>query len=204
MLFYLLATTIGIVCTMIASLVFGMPLPLLAIQVLWINLVTDTALVIPIGLEPAEDDVMQQSPRRPTHPILDNYMIFRVVIVGLVMAASSLLIYNYFLENNSLEYAGTIAFMALVAAQWANAFNARSDIQSAFSRLKVFNAKFAVGLLISVGLQLLAIFGPFASFLHIEKVEVLDLLVPSLIVGGLVIMTSEIHKVWCKKYYRKR
>src|SRR5690606_31600905 len=56
MLFYLLATTLGEVLTMIAALLIGLPLPVTAVMILWVNLVTDTALVIPLGLEPAEGD----------------------------------------------------------------------------------------------------------------------------------------------------
>ena len=198
MLFYLLATSTGIVATMIASLVIGLPLPILAIQVLWINLVTDTALVIPIGLEPSEDDVMKQPPRKPDQPILDKYMIARVVLVGVAMAIVTLIVYRYFLQHYSEGYARTVAFMMLVAMQWANAFNARSDIRSAFSRLKVINTKFAVGLFISIALQMVAIFGPLAVALHVEPVAIAHLVLPSLLAGVVVIMVAELHKGWCK------
>lgn len=198
MLFYLLATSTGIVATMVASLLIGLPLPIVAIQVLWINLVTDTALVIPIGLEPSEDDVMKQPPRKPNQPILDTYMIVRVVLVGITMALITLAIYKYFLLHYSEGYAQTVAFMMLVAMQWANAFNARSDIRSAFSRLKVINTKFAVGLCISIALQMLAIFGPLATALHVEPVALAHLVWPSLLAGAVVVMVAELHKAWCK------
>lgn len=198
MLFYLLATSTGIVSTMIASLLIGLPLPVLAIQVLWINLVTDTALVIPIGLEPPEDDVMKQPPRRPDQPILDRYMIIRIVVVGIAMALVTLVVYKYFLQYYSGAYAGTIAFMMLVAMQWANAFNARSDIRSAFARLQVVNTKFIIGLFISVGLQMLAIFGPLAGALHVEPVAIMHLVLPATVAGVLVVVVAEIHKLWCR------
>ncbi len=63
MLFYLLSTSIGGVITMIGALVVGLPLPVTALQILWVNLVTDTALVLPLGLEPAEDGIMKRPPR---------------------------------------------------------------------------------------------------------------------------------------------
>ena len=198
MLFYLLATTVGMVITMIGSLIVGLPLPVLAIQILWINLVTDTALVIPIGLEPAERDVMKQSPRKPDQPILDNYMVIRIILVGIVMASSAIVVFAIFLQNYSEEYARTVAFMVLVAMQWANAFNARSDTQLAVSRLKVFNSKFAIGLSLSVGLQMLAIFGPLASALNVESIAFIHILIPSIIAGILVVTTAELHKLWQK------
>jgi Ca2+-transporting ATPase len=198
MLFYLLATTMGMVITMLGSLLIGLPLPVIAIQILWINLVTDTALVIPIGLEPAERDVMKQPPRRPDQPILDNYMIIRILLVGVIMASSAITVFAIFLQNYSEDYARTVAFMVLVAMQWANAFNARSDTQLAISRLKIFNSKFAIGLSISIGLQMLAIFGPLADALHVEKVAFIHILIPSLIAGILVVTTAELHKLWYK------
>jgi Ca2+-transporting ATPase len=199
MLFYLLATTIGMVSTMVGSLLIGLPLPVVAIQILWINLVTDTALVIPIGLEPAERDVMKQPPRKPTQPILDRYMITRVIIVGVTMAAMALLVFVYFLQNYSEDYSRTVAFMVLVAMQWANAFNARSDIQTAISRIKVFNGKFAIGLMISISMQLIALFGPLASALHVENVAVAHLVIPSIIAASAVIAVAELHKILRKR-----
>lgn len=196
MLFYLLATTIGMVSTMVGSLLIGLPLPVVAIQILWINLVTDTALVIPIGLEPAERDVMKQPPRKPSQPILDRYMIVRMIIVGVTMAIAALMVFVYFLQNYSEEYARTVAFMALVAMQWANAFNARSDTQTAISRLKVFNGKFAIGLTISIAMQLLALFGPLAAALHVENVAIAHLVIPSIITACAVITVAELHKIF--------
>jgi P-type Ca2+ transporter type 2C len=199
MLFYLLATTTGAVLTMLGALIIGLPLPALAVQILWINLVTDTALVIPLGLEPAESDLMKTPPRKPDMPILDRYLIKRILLVALTMAVSVLVVFVYFLQDYTVEYARTISFTVLVALQWANAFNARSDMQSAFSRLKVTNFKFAIGLTISVILQLLALFGPLANALHVVPVSVAHLVISSLIACSMVIFVAELHKLRCRK-----
>ncbi|MEK7561251.1 MAG: HAD-IC family P-type ATPase, partial [Patescibacteria group bacterium] len=128
MLFYLLSTTLGEVLTMIGALLVGLPLPVTAVQILWINLVTDTALVIPLGLEPPEEDHMKRPPRPPKAQILDKVILSRIVIVGAVMAAVILASFAYFVNKGyPLEYAQSVAFMMLVAAQWMNAFNARSE-----------------------------------------------------------------------------
>ena len=115
------------------------------------------------------------------------------------MAISVLLVFVYFLQDYSEEYARTISFTVLVAMQWANAFNARSDIQSAISRLKVNNTKFAIGLTLSVALQMLALFGPLSDALHVVPVSIVHLVVPSLIACGIVIIVSELHKLWCRR-----
>lgn len=198
MLMYLLATSLGAVLTMMGALIFGMPLPALAVQILWINLVTDTALVIPLGLEPAEQDVMKQPPRKPNQPILDNYLLQRMILVGVAMAIIALGVFYYFLQNYSEEYARTISFTVLVAMQWANALNARSDTGSMFSRLRVTNIAFYIGLSLSVILQLLALFGPLANALHVVPVDYTQLAVSVIIAMVLIIIVAELHKLYCR------
>lgn len=200
MLFYLLATSAGEVLTMIGALLIGLPLPVVAVQLLWINLVTDTALVIPLGLEPAEEDVMKRPPRRPDQPILDRYLINRMMIVATSMAVVTLAIFSYFLQDYSEEYARTIAFSALVVMQWANAFNARSDKWSSFGRLMVVNYKFAIGLTIAFVLQVLALFGPLQSVLKLTDVDPGQVVVASAIGGIVIITVSELHKLWHRRF----
>lgn len=203
MLFYLLATSSGEILTMLGALIIGLPLPVLAVQLLWINLVTDTALVIPLGLEPAEEDVMDKPPRKPNDPILDNYLIFRMLLVAATMAVVTLIIFNYFLGHYSEEYARTIAFTTLVVMQWANAFNARSDKYSAFGRLLVVNTKFAVGLTIAVVLQLLVLFGPLQSVLKLTAVDTAQVFAASAIGGLAVITVSELHKLHMRRFAKE-
>lgn len=195
MLFYLLSTSAGEVITMIGALIIGLPLPVAPVQILWINLVTDTALVIPLGLEPAEEDVMKRKPRHPRQSILNRFIISRMLAVAATMAVVTLAIFAYFLQFNSLQYAQTLAFSVLVVMQWANAFNARSETQSIFVRLKTVNIKFYIGLAIAMSLQALAIFGPLQEALHVAPVEVKDVVITGLIGAVAVISVGEIHKL---------
>ncbi|HEX9153714.1 MAG TPA: cation-transporting P-type ATPase, partial [Candidatus Saccharimonadales bacterium] len=128
MLFYLLSTTIGEAMTMIGALLLGLPLPATAIQILWINLVTDTALVLPLGLEPAEDGHMKRPPRRPQDPLLNRILLSRMALVALVMASVTLAVVAILKHRgHDTAYIQTVAFMTLIVAQWMNAFNARSE-----------------------------------------------------------------------------
>ncbi|NBX97990.1 hypothetical protein EBQ81_03960 [bacterium] len=128
MLYYLLSTNIGQVFTMIGALLFGLPLPVTAIQILWINLVTDTAMVLPLGLEPAEDGHMKRPPRQPKDPLLSKILISRMAAVALTMAGVTLIIVAILVnQGQQIAYIQTVAFMSLVSAQWMNAFNARSE-----------------------------------------------------------------------------
>jgi Ca2+-transporting ATPase len=194
MLYYLLTTSAAGVLTMLGALIVGMPVPLLPVQILWINLVTDSVLVIPLGLEKGEKDVMKHPPKRPRSPILTKQMIIRMVIVAAVMAAVTLAIYSAYLQSMGESYARTIAFCALVVMQWSNAINARSDMESAVSRLRVWSTPFALGLTIAVVLQLLAIFGPLQSLLHLSTVYLGDLAIVCFVAFIIPLVVVELHK----------
>jgi len=201
MLFYLLATNAGEVLTMIGSLVIGLPVPLVPVQILWVNLVTDTAMVIPLGLEPGEKSNMTKRPNPPDAPILGKLLISRMVLVALTMAGLTLGLYAFYSNQFGHEYGRTVAFAALVVMQWANAFNTRSDDESLLKRLRVFNGKFYAGLFIAVCLQLLALFGPLGDVLHITKVPIGDLVITGTIAFTVPIILVEIHKLIGRRFF---
>ena len=203
MLYYLLATSSGEALTMIGALILGMPVPLLPVQILWVNLVTDSALVIPLGLEKGEKHVMRRKPQNPNVPILSRSMVVRIIIVAVSMAATTLGIYAYFASISSPEYARTLAFCALVVMQWSNAINARSDYESLVTRLRVWSAPFAIGLTIGVGVQALAVFGPLHGWLRLETVQLGDLVVSSGIAFLVPIILVEIHKYFGRRALAK-
>src|SRR3990167_7613077 len=195
MLFYLLSTTLGEVLTIIGALLLGLPLPVTAIQILWVNLVTDTALVIPLGLEPAEADHMNRPPRQPKAPILDKTILTRIVIVGGAMAISILAYFTLLTHwGYSHEYAQTVAFAMLVVSQWVNAFNARSEGQSLLSRLRTPNYKLLVGLALAMLAQALVMFGPLQEAFDIQAVSSAHLLTGLAITSAAVYLAAEIHK----------
>ena len=205
MLFYLLSTSLGEVLTMIGALLFGLPLPVTAIQILWINLVTDTAMVLPLGLEPEEDGHMKRPPRRPKDPLLSKVLLSRMVLVALTMAVVTLVIVIVLKrQGHSTAYIQTVAFMALIAAQWMNAFNARSEYKSSFSRIKKVNHGLVVGLMIAVGLQAIVMFGPLGSVFDIQQVPVASLLLSSGIMAVSVLAVSEAHKALSRKFISLR
>ncbi|MDO8678731.1 MAG: cation-translocating P-type ATPase [Acidobacteriota bacterium] len=115
--------------------------PLLATQILWINLLTDTAPALAMGVDPPPDDVMQRSPRRLTDRVIDREMWLGIFWIGFVMAAVTLVAIDLHLSGGVLGGSGdivearTMAFTTLVLAQLFNCFNARSDRTSAFHHL---------------------------------------------------------------------
>jgi potassium/sodium efflux P-type ATPase len=148
---FLLSSNIGEVFTMFFGVVLagvigledtaGVAVPLLATQILWINLLTDTGPALAMGVEPPPDDVMLRPPRRLTDRVIDRPMWFGIFWVGLVMAVVTLLALDIALPGGLLEGSGdmtlarTMAFTTLVLAQLFNCFNARSEDQSAFRHL---------------------------------------------------------------------
>lgn len=203
MLYYLLSTNAGEVLTALAALLSGWPVPLAPVQILWVNLVTDTSMVIPLGLEPGKSAKMSEKPRSPRAPVLSKFMVSRIVLVAVVMAImafGSFVIFSLRFDN---EYGRTIAFNVLVVMQWASAFAARSDYESTFSRLRVFNGKFYIGLIIAIGLQLLALYGPLGTMLHVSEVSNYDLVTTSTIGFVVLIFIIEIHKFIGRRFFGK-
>ena len=121
----------------------GVVLPLLATQILWINLVTDSGPALAMGVDPPTDDVMARKPRDRSERVIDARMWSGVIQLGLVMALATLLTIDMFLPGGLVEghqdlaTARTAGFTVLVLAQLFNCFNARSDTRSAFSHLFV-------------------------------------------------------------------
>lgn len=152
---YLLSSNIGEVMTMVLGLLLadriglsaaaeaagsGVALPLLATQILWINLVTDGAPALALGIDPADRDVMSRPPRRHGEGVITGTMWAGIVFVGAVMAAGTLFVIDLSLPGGLVEGQGTLAygqnmaFTTLVLFQLFNVFNARSDTVSAFVR----------------------------------------------------------------------
>ena len=149
---FLLSSNIGEVLTMFFGVVLGSVLgleatgeaiavPLLATQILWINLLTDGTPALALGMDAPSDDVMRRRPRRLTDRVIDAEMWLGVLWIGTVMAFVTLLALELRLRgvivggSGNLVAARTMAFTTLVFAQLFNSFNARSDRVSAFHRL---------------------------------------------------------------------
>jgi Ca2+-transporting ATPase len=141
-------------------------LPLLATQILWINLITDGAPALALGLDPADPEVMNRPPRPKGSGVVTHRMWFGIAFVGLIMAVGTLLVFDFGLPSGLIEgsgdlpYARTMAFTTLVLFQLFNAPNARSDERSAFHRL-FRNPWLRGALVLSLTLQVLVVYAPF-------------------------------------------
>ncbi len=174
---FLLSSNIGEVMTMFFGVLFAetlglkgdgttLALPLLATQILWINLVTDGAPGLALGMEPNSADLMLRPPRPRHEGVITRNMWWGIFFVGVIMAAGTLLVLDASLPgglvqgSGNMRHARTMAFTTLVLFQLFNVFNARSDEQSAFVGL--FRNRWlwmAVGL--SLGMHVLLLRTPF-------------------------------------------
>jgi P-type Ca2+ transporter type 2C len=155
--FYLLTTNLGEVLALVASLLLGLPLPLTAVMILWINLITDGVCDIPLGLEPNSRDVLREPPRKPGSPILDPPTLRRMAVLAVVIAAGTLFAFWTELEATGVERARTMAFTTLAAFQWFKAYSARSRRRSVFSLGFFGNRWLNAGVGFAIVLQILAV-----------------------------------------------
>lgn len=126
---YLLAGNCGELLLITAAIIMGLPMPLLALHLLWINLVTDGLPALCLATDPIDADVMKQPPRSRNEHITDGGFLGTMLLTGVLTAGVSLAVYVYALQHESLEMARTYAFTALVFAELMRAFGARSEIR---------------------------------------------------------------------------
>lgn len=203
MVTYLLSTNLGEVIVSVAALLVGMPLPLAPVQLLWINLVTDTCMVIPLGLEPGEKRNMNRPPQNSKAPLLSRFMTSRIIIVAITMAAITLSLFIVYSQRYDFDYGRTVAFCALVAMQWASALAMRSDYEPVHRRIWRKNWPFVFGLTLAISLQAAAVFTPLGTLLHVTPIAMSDLIFVNVvpIIGTLTAI--ELHKWVGRKFFGK-
>ena len=160
-IFFLLSTNIGELLALILTILFVGKAPLLAVQIIWVNLVTDTASAIPLGLEPKIGDELKQPPRHPDVGLLFPGLILRIATMAIIMSVGVFMIFNWAQARMSLEEARTITFCSLVAFEWFRAFNARSDERTIFKLGVLRNRWLVASISFAILLQIAVIYVPF-------------------------------------------
>ncbi|MDP4172034.1 MAG: cation-translocating P-type ATPase, partial [Bacillota bacterium] len=158
---YLLASNVGEILVMLFAMILALPLPLLPIQILWVNLVTDGLPAMALGLDRPEDDVMKRGPRSPKEGVFARGLGWKVVSRGFLIGAVTLLAFMLVYKNNPdrLQYAQTVAFASLVMAQLIHVFDCRSE-KSVLSRNPFGNRYLVWSVLSSLALLLVVIYYP--------------------------------------------
>ena len=131
--FFLIPTGIAAVISILGALLWGLPIPYVAAQLLWINLVTNGLQDVALAFEPGERNILERPPRSPKEGIMSRILIQRTILVGILISLG--VVYNYFRTIRAgapLEEARTVAVTTMVFFQFFQAWNARSEIQSIF------------------------------------------------------------------------
>lgn len=158
---YLLASNVGEILVMLFAMLMSLPLPLVPIQILWVNLVTDGLPAMALGLDKPEDDVMKRKPRHPKEGIFARKLGWKVISRGFLIGFVTLLAFLTIYRKNpdQLEYAQTIAFATLVLTQLIHVFDCRSE-KSVFSRNPFGNMYLVWAVISSIVLMLVVIYVP--------------------------------------------
>ncbi len=161
--YFLLACNVGEILIIFGAMLAGLPIPLRPVQLLWLNLVTDGAPALALGLEKGDPDIMSQPPRSPREPVINRDMAIGIGVVGVLDAVAILTVFYLALQRypEHLAAAQTIAFVTLCSSELIRAFTARSEHYSIFS-IGLFSNRWmvwAVG--VSFVLVLMVIYLPF-------------------------------------------
>jgi Ca2+-transporting ATPase len=161
--FYLLSCNVAEIAIIFIAALAGWPTPLTPIQLLWLNLLTDGAPALALGMEKGDPDTMDQPPRPPREPIINRLMAIRIGIMTVALTAVVLIAYWVGMNAHGIDLAETMAFVTLALAELPIAYTTRSE-RYALLRLGVFGNKwmqYAVGL--SILLILAVIYIPFLN-----------------------------------------
>lgn len=163
---YLLSCNIGEILIVFIAMLFNWGTPLLPIQLLMINLVTDAFPAFALGMEQKEKDVMNKKPRNPNEPIVDKKMGIAIAVQSIALAVATLVSFKYGMyKYNDIAIARTFCFITLVTGELLRAYSARSEETSIF-KMKLFSNSFLnKSVLISLAILLAVVYVPFLQVL---------------------------------------
>lgn len=190
---FLIATNIGEIVAIFVGLLLGIKSPLLAIQLLWINLVTDSFPAIALGLERAEPDIMNRLPRNPKKSIFADGLWGKIITEGTMLGMLTLLAFSIGTKKYGVDVGRTMAFLALGLLELIHAFNIKSE-ESIF-KLNIFENKFLVGaFILGAILQIgVVIIGPIAQIFKLVQLNTVQWLY-TIVISILPIFIVEIQK----------
>jgi len=183
-LIFLLSCNFAEILTLTGAIFLDLPLPLLALQILWVNLITDGLPALALGVDPKAPDVMDRPPRPPREGVFTRSVTVLLVVISFHLTLVLLPLFAYYLFFNPhqlgdssqvLILAQTMVFITLILAELVNAFNCRSDIHSLFTvgfwgnRFLLWSALLSLGIMVAV-IQ----WQPLASLFHTRPLELQD------------------------------
>lgn len=180
---FLLSCNIGEVLVVFLSIIMNLPAPFLPIQLLWLNLVTDSFPALALGVEKGEAETMLEPPRDPKEPILDRKVSITLIIQSIAITIATLGVYMYALKTHGrtgdgLLYSRTMAFTTLIFAELFRSFSSRSIDDTLFKLGFFSNKRLNQAVLFSLFLTLLVLYVPFLEDLfHLVDLNMNDWLI---------------------------
>jgi magnesium-transporting ATPase (P-type) len=202
---YLFSTSMAEVSILLLALILGYPPPLAAVQILWINLVTEGTVTVNLIMEPAEGDEMRLEPISPHEPLLTQILLSRMAFMTPAIAASTLGWFIYRLESGlPFPQVQTETFTVLAVCQWFNVLNCRSERRSALN-LSVLTNPWLIGGLVAGNLLQVAVifFRPLGEVFHTVPIELFEVFAIGA-VASLVLWVEELRKLIVRAQTRRR
>ncbi len=200
-IFFSISTGVAEIFLFILALIFNMPLPLLAVQLLWLNLVTNGIQDVALAFEPGEGGEMERPPRPANEPIFNRLMVERVAMVAVVVGGLAFVVYYGLLSMGwSLYDARNTTMLLMVLFENAMIFTSRSELKSAFSTSPLKNPLLILGTLAAVLIQAAAMYMPWLSdVLEIHPVP-LNQWILLLAVAIAVFAVMEVYKILRRRF----
>lgn len=198
-LLFLFSTNVGEIILIISAIALMLPSPVLAAQLIWINLVTDGVLDVGLAFEPKEKGLMKRPFQKPKKYILDGWMIQRMLIMSVTMAASALAVFVFYYQKD-LALAMTMTVTTLVIGEWFKVWACRAEYRSVFKTSLTGNKYILYGTAAVMSLHIAAIYTPFMQhFLSLEPLQVHHWLIAT-VAGSAVLWADEIRKYIRRNY----
>lgn len=200
---FLLSSNIAEIMTIFVASLLGWAQPLLPVQILWINLITDSFPALALGVEPMDPDVMNEKPRNPKASIFSEGLGTRIILQGIMLSCISLFTYRYSEIHFGVDVARTMTFTVLACCQLAHAVNAKIGKHSLFDGKILFRNRFFWGaiilsMILQISLDLIPVMHPIFDLVDLDSKEWIFVAVAS--ISPLIIV--EISK-WIEKLFKK-
>ena len=183
-LIYLLSCNFSEILVLTGAIFLGLPLPLLALQILWVNLITDGLPALALGVDPKAPDIMRRPPRPPREGVFTRSVNVLLVVISFYLTLILLPLFAYYVLLNPrhlsepsqvLTQAQTMVFVTLILAELVNAFNCRSDLHSLFTVGFFTNRFLLVGVVLSLAIMAAVInWPPLADIFHVSALAAGD------------------------------
>jgi len=203
---YFFSTNMGEILIVLFALLAGLftstdiPLPITAVQILWLNLVTDGFLDVGLSMEPKEPDLLKKFWLKKKHRLIDKTLLLKMLFMAIPMGIGSLTVFLFYYQAD-LAHARTMTLITMAMYQWFNAWNCRSETRSLFELGLFSNPWLIAAMLLVLSLQSAIVYIPFMQ--HIFKTVPLSLhdWVVVVILAAPIVVIEEIRKVVARKWY---